>query len=368
MRICSIVSARPNFVKLAGVVHAFGCHAEESAEADVSKHEHFIIHTGQHSDPLFSDIFFKELDIPDPDYNLGVKSAGNNEETIKATSEACIDAIKDANPDVVLVYGDVSGALGGALAAKEVGIPVVHIEAGLRSGDMDMPEERNRIEIDKLSKYLFVTEKSGLENLEKEGIEGEAHFVGNTMIDTLIRMLPAIEKQNLPLGIPEKFGVVTMHRPSNVDQKSDLERNLQFLNDVSERCLLVFPMHIRTRNSIEKYGLQDMLSDKVKVIDPLGYLAFLKLASESEFILTDSGGIQEEAVLLKKRCFTMRRNTERPVTKQVRSNMLVYVDDDGDREQVFTYADNPDSPNIAIPEKWDGKAGERIIKILQTST
>lgn len=359
MKICSIVSARPNFVKLAAISHAVaGGGAGFLTRAEL---EHKIIHTGQHSDPLFSDIFFRELDIPNPDYNLGVQSSGNNEETVEKTRKACVPALEEIKPDVVLVYGDVSGALGGALAAQELSIPVAHIEAGLRSGDMDMPEERNRIAIDEISKYLFVTEKSGVENLV--GAEG-VHFVGNVMIDTLIRMQDAIEKQELPSDIPEKFGVVTMHRPSNVDNKPDLERNLQFLNDVAKECSLVFPMHLRTRNAIEMHDLQSLLSDQVKVIDSLGYLPFLKAVSKSTFVLTDSGGIQEETVLLKKRCFTLRKNTERPSTIESGSNTLIDIDNPEDRQKVLDYADDPKSPNITIPEKWDGKAGERIVEIL----
>ncbi|MBT3834730.1 UDP-N-acetylglucosamine 2-epimerase (non-hydrolyzing) [Candidatus Peribacteria bacterium] len=360
-------------MKLAGVVHAFKCHAEEE-RSDVSKHKHFIIHTGQHSDPLFSDIFFKELDIPDPDYNLGVKSAGNNEETIKATSEACVDALKDANPDVVLVYGDVSGALGGALAAKEIGIPVAHVEAGLRSGDMDMPEERNRIEIDKIAKYLFVTEESGRKNLEKEGIEGEVHFVGNTMIDTLIRMQKNVFDFKRPFDYPDKFGLVTLHRPSNVDSKDNLKKNIDFLNEVAEKKELIFPIHLRTKSALENYNLYSKLSDKIIKKDPLGYIDFLKLIHLSDFVLTDSGGIQEETTFLGVECFTLRKNTERPATesKNGGTNHLIDIDKKEGKDLVLEFAEeniNYNERSMRLmdgkgPENWDGKAGEKIIKIL----
>ena len=361
MKIASIVAARPNFVKLASIHHAL---------KDRDGVEHIIIHTGQHSDPLFSDVFFEQLDIADPDHNLGIISKGNNEETVALTRDACVPVLQDEKPDVVLVYGDVSGALGGAQAASDCQIPVGHIEAGLRSFDKEMPEENNRIAIDRIAQLLFVTEESGMENLEKEGREmkegreGSVHFVGNTMIDTLVRMMPMVESQELSISLPERFGVVTMHRPSNVDTEEDLRRNIDFLNTVSESCPLVFPIHKRTRASVDRFGLHDQFASNVRVVEPLGYLSFLKLVSDAAFVLTDSGGIQEETVFLKKKCFTLRLNTERPGTIEAGSNELIDLSNPDDQKRVLDFASLSQNVEVTIPEKWDGKAGERIVEIL----
>lgn len=352
--ILSSCSARPNFVKLASVHHAL------AKKRDV---RHLILHTGQHYDPLLSDIFFTELGIPQPTVNLGIRGA-TQKEVIDATAAGALTAIKELKPDMVLVYGDVNGAVGVARAAKEAGIALGHVESGLRSFDTEMPEELNRIEIDTMADHLFVTEKSGLDHLKKEKVKGEVHFVGNTMIDTLIRMMPTIEKQALPAGLPPTFGVVTLHRPSNVDTKEALERNLKFLNELSESIPLVLPLHRRTKGSIESFGLQNLLTKNIHVIDPLGYIEFLALVRASAFILTDSGGIQEEATLLKKRCFTVRLNTERPSTIVSGSNILIDLTREEDRAKVLVFAKKPKDPVVVIPELWDGKAGERIAEIV----
>ncbi|MBP7113908.1 MAG: UDP-N-acetylglucosamine 2-epimerase (non-hydrolyzing) [Candidatus Peribacteraceae bacterium] len=351
--ILSSASARPNFVKLAAVHHAL---------AKCEGVKHMIVHTGQHYDPLLSDIFFKQLQIPEPDENLGVKGGANREETIALTAEAMKPVLKLARPDIVLVYGDVNGAVGAARAAADVGIRIGHVEAGLRSFDSDMPEELNRIEIDKLADELFVSEQSGLDHLKKEGAKGRVSFVGNTMIDTLIRMRPSIDASRLPFDLPERYAVATLHRPSNVDSKEALERNIAFLSEVSEKCPLILPLHRRTQAALTAHGLK--LGDRIQSIEPLGYLEFLRLVSPAEFILTDSGGIQEEAAFLQKRCFTLRRNTERPATVRSGSNMLIDPDQSSDREIVLAFAAHASSVTVKIPEKWDGKAGERIAEVL----
>lgn len=358
MKVLSSASARPNFVKLAAVHHAF------SAYPDLS---HVIVHTGQHYDPLFSDIFFEQLNIALPTHNLGVKGGGTREEVIQATADAFAPVLEAEKPDVVLVYGDVNGAVGAARAAKKAGIRIGHIEAGLRSFDTDMPEELNRIEIDRLSDDLFVSEQSGLTNLRHEGIQGKAHFVGNTMIDTLIRMQPTITESALPFDPPEQYCIATLHRPSNVDSEETLRNVLGFLAMVTRKCPVVFPLHLRTKATIEKFGLEDMLRN-MRVIEPLGYTQFLKLLSGSSFILTDSGGIQEEAAFLQKRCFTLRRNTERPSTVKSGSNVLLNPDKEADRHLVLDFAASPSAMNIVVPEKWDGKAGSRILGILHASS
>lgn len=357
MKLLSVVSARPNFVKLAAVHHAI-------AEREDPSVEHVIIHTGQHYDPLFSDVFFSELAIPLPAYNLGVHD-GEREEVIARTEEALLPLLARLHPDCILVYGDVNGAAGAAQAARHLGLRLAHIEAGLRSGDLSMPEEHNRIAVDALADLLFCTEESALEHLVAEGVRGEAFLVGNTMIDTLIRMMPIITKQNLPGGIPETFSIVTLHRPSNVDSEEALSSVLQFLAEVSQRCPLILPVHHRLHDALDQFHLQGILPSSVLLLPALPYLQFLRLLQESRFILTDSGGIQEEATYLKKRCFTLRRNTERPVTILSGSNTLIDPACPEDRKKVLRYAANPVLPTVTIPPLWDGMAGERILKTLK---
>ncbi len=359
--VLSSASARPNFVKLAAVHHA------------LSKHEdirHIIVHTGQHYDPMLSDIFFTQLSIPQPDLNLGVKG-GDREQVIDTTMIAMEKAIEKFKPDIVLVYGDVNGAVGAARAARNKGIRLGHVEAGLRSFDEAMPEELNRIEIDQIADELFVSEKSGLDNLAAEGMKGRVHFVGNTMIDTLIRMRPLIDQQELPISSVrrgERFAVATLHRPSNVDHERALEECFSLLRGVGESMPVLLPIHPRLQSSLQTFGYMSQPA-RMKGIhqkDPMPYLQFLRLVSESSLVLTDSGGIQEEAVLMKKRCFTLRRNTERPSTIDSGSNVLINPEKEADRKKVLEFAKNPVDPKITVPELWDGKAGERISKILTT--
>lgn len=355
--VVSSVSARPNFVKLAAVHHAL------MQKPGV---RHIIVHTGQHYDPLLSDIFFEQLKIPDPDFSLGVKGAATREETICATAHAFTPILENVKPDIVLVYGDVNGAVGAARAAKKLRIKIGHVEAGLRSFDRDMPEELNRIEIDRLSQILFCTERSAMRNLFwyfwKKKI-----LVGNTMIDTLIRMTPAIDaaRMDVDLDLPERYAVATLHRPSNVDDIDDLWGILGLLGKVNKSMPIVFPIHPRLRQKIEKSEYTTTpISNIARPIDPLGYLPFLHLMKSAEFILTDSGGIQEEATFLQKRCFTLRRNTERPATVASGSNVLINPENESDRKKVFDFAAKPSKISVKIPEKWDGKAGERIADIL----
>lgn len=353
MTILSSASARPNFVKLAAVHHAL-------AKREGVKH--MIVHTGQHYDPLLSDIFFKQLSIPEPDQNLGVKGGASREETIQMTCDAMKPVLKLARPDIVLVYGDVNGAVGAARAAADLGIRIGHVEAGLRSFDKDMPEELNRMEIDQLADELFVSEQSGMDHLKKEGAKGRVHFVGNTMIDTLVRMTPAIDAAHLPFDLPLRYAVATLHRPSNVDNKEALAQNVAFLSEISEKCPLVLPLHRRTQAALAAHGLT--LGHRIQSVDPLGYLEFLRLVASAEFILTDSGGIQEEATFLQKRCFTLRRNTERPATVTSGSNVLIDPEKESDRKEVLECAMKPSKVSVSIPKLWDGKAGERIADVL----
>ncbi len=356
--VLSSASARPNFVKLSAVDHAI---------RTTEGLKHVIVHTGQHYDPMLSDIFFTQLmDGRQPDFNLGVKGGADRESMISATEVAMIPVLTKAKPDIVLVYGDVNGAVGAARAAKHLGIRVGHVEAGLRSFDSAMPEEHNRIEIDKLADDLFITEASAEKHLKEEGVPGKIHFVGNTMIDTLVRMKPMIDKVKLDLKLPKKFAVATIHRPSNVDDPATLTELLEFLTEIADRMPLVLPLHKRTYAAMLKNNLFPVVArhPALMIVEPLGYLEFLNLASHAEFIVTDSGGIQEEATFLKKRCFTLRKNTERPSTVESGSNVLIDFRKDADAESVLAFAKSPTKIDVKIPKFWDGKAGERIAEAL----
>ena len=365
-RIISIVSARPNFVKLASVHHAIS-----AAQKKRENIEHIIIHTGQHYDPILSESFFQQLKIPPPAKNLEVKGGESNEDTVERTRRACLPALKEFKPNFVIVYGDVAGALGGALAAKEFKIPVAHVEAGLRSFDDAMPEERNRIAIDKIASLLFVTEQSGIDNLKKEGITKGVHLVGNTMIDTLTMHMLFIESQkdiNFFFGMDKRpFALVTLHRPSNVDNEAILQKNLNFLEKVSQECLLVLPCHPRLKLALHPLGFSLRWPyERIELCEPRPYFAFIRMMQFCAFILTDSGGIQEEAAFLGKKCFTLRKNTERPCTLEENggSNTLIDLEKSEDREKVLAYAKNPAPVKVQLPKEWDVRAGERIVEIL----
>lgn len=354
--VLSVVSARPNFVKLAAVHHAL----EESCHGPV---RHVIVHTGQHYDPLFSDVFFSELQLPDPAKNLGV-AGKDREEVIARTQEACEMAFLDLQPDVVLVYGDVNGAVGAAQAAKVLSLRLAHVEAGLRSFDDSMPEEHNRIAIDRLADVLFCTEQSAMKNLEQEGVRGERYLTGNVMIDTLVRMQSGIACAVPPVTLPPRYAVATIHRPGNVDTPDALKRTVDFLCDIGQHIPLILPMHHRFRHAIDAAGMHQRLAEHVLLCPPMGYLPFLHTLSHAQFVLTDSGGIQEEAVYLQKRCFTARPNTERPATIHSGSNRLIDLSSPADRAAVIEAAENATQVDIRLPPLWDGKAGERIVQYL----
>lgn len=356
MKVLSVASARPNFVKLAAIDHAVRM-------AHASSLEHVIVHTGQHYDPLFSDVFFEQLDIRLPTANLGVHG-GTRAEAIQKTDDAITPVLREQQPDIVLVYGDVNGAVGAAHACSRLGIRLAHVEAGLRSFDTTMPEELNRADVDVRADMLFCTEESAVTNLKNEKVKGDIHLVGNTMIDTLLRMLPRMEQAGLPHGLPERYAVATLHRPSNVDDADALTMVLDFIGAVSQRCPVVLPVHHRLATALDAFHLTETLPTSVQLLPPQPYVSFLRLMRESAFLLTDSGGIQEEAVLLQKRCFTLRRNTERPVTITCGSNKLVDPSRAEERALVLDFAQQPIAPHITVPPLWDGHAGERILDTL----
>ena len=358
LRICAVVGARPNFMKVAPLAWV----AEKRDDLELK-----IVHTGQHYDRNMSDLFFKELGIPEPDLNLGVGSGSHAVQTAEVMKrfETCIE---EDRPDCVLVVGDVNSTIACALVASKLHIPVVHVEAGLRSHDRRMPEEINRVLTDAISDELFVTEKSGVDNLMKEGVDpARVHLVGNVMIDTLLACRDLADRSDIleRLGLEGSFyGVVTLHRPSNVDDEETLRAIWGALRRISEEGRLVFPVHPRTRQRLADLGLE--AGDSMILLDPVGYVEFLKLQSCAGMILTDSGGIQEEATILGVPCLTLRENTERPVTIEVGCNRLV-----GSDPAVIVPAAleivRGEVPRPKVPEYWDGHAAERIVDTLLSS-
>ena len=330
--------------------------------------ETFLIHTGQHYDERMSRLFFDELGIAQPDVNLEVGSGSHAVQTAEIMKR--IEAVCVAyQPDWVIVVGDVNGTMAAALVASKLGLKVAHVEAGLRSFDRAMPEEINRLVTDVLSDMLFVTEPSGVENLRREGAaEEKIHFVGNVMVDTLLRHRSCADKSGILANLNverRQYALVTLHRPSNVDDATTFSAILDALEEISRDQAVVFPIHPRSRLNLEKLGLARRVEglSRVHMIDPLGYLDFLKLMAESAIVLTDSGGIQEETTVLGVPCLTLRENTERPITLTKGTNRLT-----GSQTTAVlsAYRDVRDHPPGAgtVPELWDGRAAERIVELL----
>ena len=359
LRVVNVVGARPNFMKIAPIVEAM--HARHDMES-------ILVHTGQHYDHVMSDLFFNQLGLPKPDIYLGVGSGSHGEQTGKIMIEF-EQVLKDVKPDLVLVVGDVNSTIACGLVAVKMSIQLAHVEAGLRSFDRTMPEEINRVLTDQISDYLFITERSAFENLRNEGIaEDKIHFVGNVMIDTLLRHRKRAADSPVlnHLGLePRKFILVTLHRPANVDDPEILEKLLQVLGTLSRDMPVVFPVHPRTRKQVQQFGFENMLRQfpNVRLIEPLGYLDFLNCMDNARFVLTDSGGIQEETTVLGVPCITARENTERPVTVTQGTNVVV----GRNPERILQEARKILEGNWKtgqIPELWDGKAAERIVQIL----
>jgi UDP-N-acetylglucosamine 2-epimerase (non-hydrolysing) len=353
MHILHVVGARPNFMKAAPVMTALATRRARQT----------LIHTGQHYDANLSDAIFRELELPEPDVNLGVGSGSHAEQTaqVMVGMEKCL---LDSRPDMVLVYGDVNSTMAATLAAVKLGVPVGHVEAGLRSGDRSMPEEINRLVTDRLASLLFTPSSDADAHLLTEGADPNAiRFVGNVMIDTLIRLLPVadgnatLRKLGLINGSgPRPFVLVTLHRPSNVDDDRMLPRLLGALACISRDVPVIFPMHPRTRARVEAFGAD---TAALRVTEPLTYLEFLGLQQHARLVITDSGGIQEETTYLGVPCLTMRENTERPVTVNVGTNELVGRDPDRLRVRARSILDGNAKPG-SIPPLWDGRAAERI--------
>lgn len=368
MKIISVVGARPNFMKVAPIYKQLNKKRQmlNGIDNTASNIEHLICHTGQHYDEKMSDIFFRQLGLPAPDFYLGVGGGSHAEQTGKIMIEFEKILLKE-KPDLVIVVGDVNSTIACSLTAKKLHIKVAHIEAGLRSFDREMPEEINRILTDSISDYLFVTEKSGLENLKHEGIEdNKVFFVGNCMIDSLISFLPLTENSDISAQLnikDEKYILVTMHRPSNVDNEVMLKKLIALLISLSEKRKIVFPIHPRTNKNLETFGLLNQLNDNVILTEPIGYIDFITLVKNTELIITDSGGIQEESTFLGVQCITLRKTTERPSTVEVGTNQLLGEDFDKAKEAALNVLDGFTKKGT-IPELWDGNAAERIVDIL----
>ena len=354
MNVFHIVGARPNFMKVAPVMNA------------LKTRPHIVqtlVHTGQHYDANMSDVFLDQLGIPAPDVNLAVGSGTHARQTAEIMTRF-EPVLLDRRPDLVLVYGDVNSTVAAALVSAKLGVRVGHVEAGLRSFDRTMPEEINRLLTDQLADLLFTPSEDGDFNLRNEGIPAEKIFrVGNVMIDSLVKLLPAAQRQShngFRHPPPQRYALVTLHRPANVDDATILKRILQSLLEVSQDLAVVFPAHPRTRKRIADFELQ---AGRLQILDPLPYLEFLALQSRATVVITDSGGIQEETTYLGVPCLTLRENTERPVTVSLGTNVLVGRDPGKLRSELSRVLAGQ-AKKGTIPPLWDGHAGDRIAAVI----
>jgi UDP-N-acetylglucosamine 2-epimerase (non-hydrolysing) len=403
MKIMSVVGARPNFMKVAPIIAAINAHngllPRGNDRFDLQAIQHVLVHTGQHYDHLMSDSFFADLNLPRPDIHLGVGSGSHAAQTA-AIMKGFENVLLQEQPDILVVVGDVNSTLACALVAAKISYDelgtrplIAHVEAGLRSFDRTMPEEINRILADQLADFLFVTEPSGLCNLAREGVPAEKiHFVGNTMIDSLLAFKEKAEastilddldlrdgKAEIGSHSAVSYALLTLHRPANVDHRDALLNILQGLEEVARKCPVVFPAHPRTQKRIREFGLdryfgldavQKKLGDSVaingpdgiRMIEPLGYLDFVCLIKNAKLVITDSGGIQEETTCLGVPCVTVRENTERPVTVDVGTNILAGVKKEGIRKATL-YQMGANS-QTTVPELWDGKSALRIVEAI----
>jgi UDP-N-acetylglucosamine 2-epimerase (non-hydrolysing) len=371
IKLLSVVGARPNFMKIAPIMQ------ELSLFPDI---EHCLVHSGQHYDELLSGNFFADLGLQKPDVNLEAGSGSHAVQTAEIMKRI-EPVLLDYKPQMVVVVGDVNSTIAAALTAVKLGIDVAHVEAGLRSFDMTMPEEINRKLTDAISSLLFVTEQSGVENLKREGVPNEKIFlVGNVMIDSLMRHRDLAAKSPIldRLGVHRNgsrshpYGVLTLHRPSNVDDPETLQGILGAVSELAIEFPVFFPVHPRTRKNIESFGLKRYLNDATAAdragivpLDPLGYLDFLSLNDHARIVLTDSGGVQEETTALGVPCLTLRENTERPATVEQGSNQIVGVKPDRILASARSILENPDARRSQRPPLWDGKAASRTVTIIR---
>jgi UDP-N-acetylglucosamine 2-epimerase (non-hydrolysing) len=360
MKIVHVVGARPNFMKIAPIMKAI-------ARANFAEQK--LVHTGQHYDVAMSDVFFTDLGMPVPDIHLGVGSGSHAEQTAKVMvgfEKVCVEE----KPDLVVVAGDVNSTIACAIDCAKLRIACAHVEAGLRSFDMDMPEEVNRIVTDRLCEFLLTPSADGDDNLRREGTpEDRIHRVGNVMIDSLLEHLPRARAARTPEKLdvqPDRYAVLTLHRPSNVDAPDTLRRLLGAIESIQAELPVVFPVHPRTRKRFDDFGLTATIAGMkgLRLCEPLGYLEFLGLTSQAKLVLTDSGGLQEETTALGIPCLTIRENTERPVTIIEGTNTLVGVD----RARIVEEARRAlagEGKAGRTPALWDGKASDRIAEIFR---
>lgn len=354
-RVFNVCGARPNFMKIAPLVHAM----QRSAGLRST-----IVHTGQHYSPALSDVFFEELRIPRPEISLEVGSLPRAEQ-IALIEERFAPVVEREKPRLILVVGDVNSTVACARVGRRLGVPIAHVEAGLRSFDLDMPEELNRIETDGLSDVLYVTEESGMANLRNERVPGRALMVGNVMIDTLIANLGRARSSGVRarLGLADRpYAVATFHRPSNVDSKASAAKVIDALRMLAGYFPVVLPIHPRTRESFDRFGFLDVLAATpgLHLVEPLGYFDFIGLVEPCRVVVTDSGGIQEETTYLGVPCLTMRENSERPSTISLGTNLLV----GSDLGRLRAELENISAGRFkrgCVPPLWDGKAAQRIV-------
>ncbi|MCA1633274.1 MAG: UDP-N-acetylglucosamine 2-epimerase (non-hydrolyzing) [Acidobacteria bacterium] len=365
IKVINVVGARPNFMKVAPVVEAMGRRGLEFAP--------LVVHTGQHYDARMSDAFFQDLGLPHPDVHLGVGSGSHAQQTA-AVMQAFEPVVLGEKPDWVLVVGDVNSTLACALVSAKLGVRVAHVEAGLRSRDRTMPEEINRLLTDQLADLLLTPSKDADQNLLAEGIASERiRFVGNVMIDSLFKQLGRAQassvREDLGLAAGADYAVVTLHRPSNVDDAGVLASILSALERIGERLPVVFPAHPRTLKNISGFGFAARLerARNLRLVEPLGYLDFLRLYSGAALVLTDSGGIQEETTALGIPCLTLRENTERPVTVELGTNQIVGTDANRIVEAATRALDatRPPGEPPRVPPLWDGHTAERILDAIK---
>lgn len=361
MLILHVVGARPNFMKAAPVLRALHLKPEV---------RQLLVHTGQHYDPAMSEVFFCQLEMPEPDCNLEVGSGSHAQQTA-AVMLALEPLVVERKPDLVLVYGDVNSTVAAALVCSKLGVRVGHVEAGLRSRDRTMPEEINRLLTDQLSDLLFTPSSDADENLRREGIDSaKVHLVGNVMIDSLARLLPRAEQQPR-LDSSLRYALVTLHRPNNVDDLPWLRQLIEMLSELSQRLNIIFPVHPRTRQRLQDLGAGLETSIRLKLLEPLPYLEFLALQRHAAMVITDSGGVQEETTLLGVPCLTVRENTERPITLTLGTNQLVgrNLQRLRDAAQAVLRQNKDRTVSFTRVPLWDGHAAERIADIIaRTST
>lgn len=361
LKILNIVGARPNFMKIAPIAREM--------RRRVTDFQPLVVHTGQHYDAAMSGSFFADLGMPTPDFHLEVGSASHAVQTAKIMT-AFEPIVLQEKPDWVLVVGDVNSTIACALVCAKLNVKVAHVEAGLRSGDRTMPEEINRILTDAISDLLLTTSQDANANLKAEGVaDDKIKFVGNVMIDSLLYSLKQSESSTVreDLNITsEDYAVLTLHRPSNVDDENTFSNLLDALCRISEKIPIIFPAHPRTRARINEFGFSDRIENSnIKIIEPLGYLDFLRLYSGARLVLTDSGGLQEETTALSIPCLTLRENTERPITISHGTNRLVGTDAEKIKYAAFdVLSRETDSKDKKIPLLWDGRAAERICDVL----